>query len=589
MRNTTGPRLTARCRRTMAAGAALTIALATTLVAQGPAAKPRIAVFSGPNATIQNHKPLVTSNKARQQYGLPVRNDRWGRPLVDWPRYQRLAAPVTVCIEMFTAHPLESDVRELYAAPDGYVDSQGKFSPERKNATDKPVYAVTLKPEDGLYALPYMGRQANGQPWESTQTRPGASFDESRQTFVADASRIFEEIERNGGEIHVKADYDFYRAVPSAGYGKGLAHANRTDIGTGDIAPEKPGVDFFPYGPGNARAGLGELARAANTVQQALATGRYSGGLWLEGSPTIEGTAYWLSLLVDTTLPIAASAAHRDRGAVSADGDGNILESIDFILSKVWADERGRNRLGTVMVQDEVIYSGREVQKGDAHPGGYVATGGYGGVLGSMTAGPFITNVPTRKHTWQSDVRITALPTIVDGLLRRQGAFTRVPVTVKSADGQLVPAAVPKVIFVKGDHWYDDSGQLDASSDRGTEASIDILQEDYPLAGIVAEGLAPYAALSASQERALSRAVYHGIPVVKTARGDAHGLVRLNPANLFIEGNNLTATKARLLLTAAIMKLGALPPAADPERPTSQELDAIRKRIEAYQQIFQTH
>ena len=108
---------------------------------------------------------------------------------------------------------------------------------------------------------------------------------------------------------------------------------------------------------------------------------------------------------MDTTLPIAASAAQRDRGAVSADGDGNILESIDFILSKVWADEGGRNRLGSVMIQDEVIYSGREVQKGDAHPGGYTATGGYGGVLGSMTAGPFITNVPTRKHTWQSEVR----------------------------------------------------------------------------------------------------------------------------------------------------------------------------------------
>jgi L-asparaginase len=76
---------------------------------------------------------------------------------------------------------------------------------------------------------------------------------------------------------------------------------------------------------------------------------------------------------------------------------------------------------------------------------------------------------------------------------------------------------------------------------------------------------------------------------VRTARGDAHGLVRLNPGNLFIEENNLTATKARLLLTAAIMKLGALPHATDPEHPTSQELDAIRRRIDAYQQIFQTH
>jgi L-asparaginase/Glu-tRNA(Gln) amidotransferase subunit D len=324
-------------------------------------------------------------------------------------------------------------------------------------------------------------------------------------------------------------------------------------------------------------------------VHQALAAGRYGGGLWLEGSPTVEGTVYWRSLLVDTTLPIAASAAHRDRGVVSADGDGNILESVDFILSKVWADERGRNRLGSVMVQDEVIYSAREVQKRDAHPRGYIATGGYGGVLGSMTAGPFITNVPTRKHTWQSEVRMTVLPTIVDGLLRREGEFTRVPVTVKSVDGQPVPAAVPKVIFVKGDHWYDDSGQLDPASDRGIEASINMLQEDYQLAGIVAEGLAPYAVLSASQERALLRAVYRGRPVVKTARGDAHGLVRLNPANLFIEGNNLTATKARLLLTAAIMKLGVLPHATDPEHPTSQELDAIRRRIDAYQQIFQTH
>src|SRR5687767_8884537 len=81
------------------------------------AEKPKIAVFSGPTSTIQNNKPLITSNKAREQYGLPLKKDVWGRPTMDWPRYQRLAAPVTVYIEMFTAHPLESDVAELYAAP----------------------------------------------------------------------------------------------------------------------------------------------------------------------------------------------------------------------------------------------------------------------------------------------------------------------------------------------------------------------------------------------------------------------------------------------------------------------------------------
>ncbi len=51
--------------------------------------KPKIAVFAGPNATILNSEPLVTSNAARLRAGLA--------PLpFDAVRPQRLAAPVTV-------------------------------------------------------------------------------------------------------------------------------------------------------------------------------------------------------------------------------------------------------------------------------------------------------------------------------------------------------------------------------------------------------------------------------------------------------------------------------------------------------------
>jgi L-asparaginase len=551
--------------------------------------KPRIAVFSGPTSTIQNNKPLITSNKAREQYGLPLKKDAWGEPTIDWPRYQRLAAPVTVYIEMFTAHPLESDVAELYAAPDGYVNASGTFSKEKHAATDKPVYAVTLKPDDGLYALPYMGRQASGEPWESTATKPGAPFSQARQTFVPNASRIFEEIERNGGGIVAKAGYDFYRAVPSGGYTKGLPAALRTDVGTGDIPPEKLGEDFFAYGPYAASQIRPKLARAVNFVQAALASGKYAGALWLEGSPTVEDTSYWLSLLVDTALPIAANAAHRGRGDISADGDGNIVNSIDYILSKVWAGENGKNQLGTVMVQDEIIYSAREVEKGDAHPGGYIATGGYGGIFGSMTAGAYLTNVPTRKHTWKSEVRVTALPVTVEGLLRTGGKTKRVPVTIKNTVGELLESAIPKVGIVKGDNWYDDSGVPNPDGEKGVGGTIEMLIEKYPLAGIIAEGLSPYASLSQSQEKALERAILLGLPVVKVARGDASGLVRVNANNLAIEGNNLTATKARLLLTAALMKLGPLPPAADPAQPTPAELTAIKAKVALYQEIFQTH
>jgi len=57
----------------------------------------------------------------------------------------------------------------------------------------------------------------------------------------------------------------------------------------------------------------------------------------------------------------------------------------------------------------------------------------------------------------------------------------------------------------------------------------------------------------------------------------------------FIGGSNLTATKARLLLMACLMKFGSLPPAVDPDHPTTAEAATIREKVAAYQAIFDTH
>jgi L-asparaginase len=219
--------------------------------------RPRIAVFAGPTATVLNNSALATSNKAREKYGLPLATRPDGQPVrFDALRPQRLAAPVTVYVEQFTAHPLERDLAEAYAPPDGYVDAAGTLHPERQNASDIPVYEVTLRPEDGLYLLPCMARQANGQPWDDDSAYPGAPAALSRQPYFPDASRLFEEIDRFGlaetGHASVmssKADFDFYRPVPSSGYRKGLPEAERTDVGEGDIPPETAGQDFFAYAP----------------------------------------------------------------------------------------------------------------------------------------------------------------------------------------------------------------------------------------------------------------------------------------------------------------------------------------------------
>jgi hypothetical protein len=491
---------------------------------------------------------------------------------------------------MYTAHPLESDVQELYGKPDGYVDAKGNFSKARRSAADKPVLEVVLKPGDGLYPLPYMARQVNGKAWDAEYTEPKAPFSSSRQTFYPNASRIFEEIERNGGRIKEMADYDFYRAAPAGGYTKGLPESKRTDTGTGDIAPEKLGEHFFTYGPYGAAPSRMVIGRATNMVQQAMNSGKYLGAIWLEGSPSIETTSYWMNLLIDTKSPLVFNAAQRKRGSISADGDQNIKDAITFITSRVWSDEQDRSKVGAILMQDQIMYSSREVQKGDARPGGYVVTGGHGGIVGTMGYGPKLTFLPVRKHTYQSAVTLSQLPREVPGIARREGKPEVVTVPVKDAAGMLLPEAIPMVTLFKSSNWLSDEVN---SKDPSSEVDILARLEDYlthhPLAGFVGEGTAPYGSLIAPMDAALTKAALQGFPVLKVARGNADGFMDTNPNNLFIEGQNITATKGMMLLMACILKFGALPPANDPVNPTAAELQTIKDHIARYQEVFNTH
>ncbi|HEX2185646.1 MAG TPA: asparaginase domain-containing protein, partial [Chloroflexota bacterium] len=501
-------------------------------------------------------------------------------------RPQRLAAPVTLYIEQFSAHPLERDAAELYAPPDGYIDASGVFHRERQGPHDIPVYEVTLRPEDGLYPLPYMARQANGQAWEDDGPGPAAPAEQCRQPFYPDASRLFVEIDRLGigddgvaSVLSAKAVFDFYRAVPSGGYTKGLPACARTDVGEGDIPPERLAQDFFPYRRAHLRwePPMASLARLTNLVQRALASGPYAGAIWLEGSPFVEETSYWLSLLLDTTVPVVGNASQRAHGAVGNDGDRNIIDAVDYILSRIWADANGYDTVGVVVIQDEQIFTARDVQKADARPGGYVATGGHGGIVGTMgqPGPPALTFRPVKRHTHTSAVKLCCLPEAVEGMQRVDGRLARVSVPIKNAQGELLPTAIPKVTIVKHARYLPEDTSGDAAAEVDILARIDKNLREAPLAGFVAEGSAPFASMSNAVEAALKRAALSGMPVVKVGRGNAEGVVDPARAALAIAGSNLTATKARLLLMACLMRFGSLPPAADPEHPTRAELEAV--------------
>jgi len=562
--------------------------------------RPRIAHLAGPTATIQNSPPLVTSNKARQKYGLPVRKNRDGsNARFDALRAQRLAAPAKVYVECFSAHPLEADAAELYGPPDGYLDVKNVFHKERTSPQDKAVFEIDILPDDGLYPLPYMARKSDGAAWEGECTELGAPASQARQSFYPDGSRSFEEIDRLGigaagigNLISSFADVDFYRVLPPAGYTKGLPASRRTDVGEGDIPPEARSKDFFAYRPYH----LGEapprpaLARLTNAARRIFDSNKYDGAIYTQGSPQIEEVAYWFNLLIDTTIPICGNAAQRPQGEISNDGPKNITDSVEYIVSRVWADEQGRNRAGVIVLQEQRLFAAREVMKVDARPGGYVATGGHGGILGGMGyhGAAVLHYVPALKHTYLSEVNLSRIPSSVPVVSSSDGTIKRSETKTRQDNGDLLESAIPSVAIVKDGGFFAEEYLDDPAVTADLAALLARKLETNRLAGFVIEGTTPYGKMTSSvRQRVLRKAIYSGLPVVRVGRGNPEGFA--DPDEYFIAGSNLTATKARLLLMACLLKFGSLPPAGNPDEPKPAELSAIRTAVAAYQKIFDTH
>jgi L-asparaginase len=290
-------------------------------------------------------------------------------------------------------------------------------------------------------------------------------------------------------------------------------------------------------------------------------------------------------------VPLCGNSSQRPHGALSNDGDRNILDSVDYIVSGIWKGADGKDTVGGVAVLDELIFHAREVQKGDARPGGYVATGGHGGVVGTIgqPGPPVLTFRPARLHTHRSLVRLPLLPAKVQGVHRAPIGIEIVEVAVKDTQGNLLGSAIPQVSIVKSGRYLPESDGETPESEVDILARIERNLQISPLAGFVGEGAAPFGGLTRSMDAALEYAVFSGMPVVKVGRGNAEGMVPVTPGTVFIAGSNLTANKARLLLMACLLKFGALPVAGEPARPTRAERAATQRQVTQYQEIFNTH
>lgn len=240
----------------------------------------------------------------------------------------------------------------------------------------------------------------------------------------------------------------------------------------------------------------------AAAVDRAAADPAVDGIVVTHGTYTAEETAYFLHLTVRTDKPVVVVCSQRKHASLGNDGDRNLVDAIRVASS---ADARAR---GAMLLLNEEIHSARDVTKTNQRPDGF-RSNSYG-ILGSVEVDRVtFYRSPLRRHTADSEFVVPA-----DGALPR----VDIAATYAGADGTAIDA------FVRA----------------GTR-------------GIVVNGFSFSGKPHHLQLPALRRAVEEGVSVVLVNRG-GDGRIPVETGEGFVRGDSLSAQKARVLLTLALVE-----------------------------------
>ena len=251
---------------------------------------------------------------------------------------------------------------------------------------------------------------------------------------------------------------------------------------------------------GSETFGLDEWRFIVETVQELADDATVDAVVVTHGTFTAEETAYLLHLAVDTDKPIVVVVSQRKHTTRGNDGDRNLADAVRVALEPAAAG------LGVLLVANEEIHSAREVTKENQRPGAFVSP--PVGPLGTVELDqPTLYRAPLRRHTARSALARTSLE-----------APPRVDV---------VPAYVGA-----------DASASQAALDAGARA-------------IVLQGYAYSGRGTDEQMSTLRSAAESGVPVVLTSRGRG-GRIPAVPDAWWVRGDNLTAQKARVLVTLAL-------------------------------------
>ncbi len=156
-----------------------------------------------------------------------------------------------------------------------------------------------------------------------------------------------------GGAVPTLSASDLLAAIP------GLVEAN-IELEVRDVA-NKPGASLS----------FADVLGIADAIAVAMDEG-WAGAVVVQGTDTIEETAYLLDLLIPSNLPVVVTGAMRNPSLAGADGSANVLAAI-----RVAASESARG-LGALVVLNDQIHAARWVQKTHTASTAAFASPGFG-------------------------------------------------------------------------------------------------------------------------------------------------------------------------------------------------------------------
>jgi L-asparaginase len=172
--------------------------------------------------------------------------------------------------------------------------------------------------------------------------------------------------------------------------------------------PEVSGVARAQVDEGNPHgiAGVEDLRKLALRVNEVLSSASTDGLVFVQGTNSIEETAYFLNLTVRSEKPVVVTGAQRPFTGLSSDAPLNLLDAFRVAAHP---DTRAK---GVVVVANGEINAARDVVKTNTYRLQTFRSRDLG-LLGYADADAIVYyRAPARRHTAQSEFDLAGLPSL---------------------------------------------------------------------------------------------------------------------------------------------------------------------------------